>query len=81
MQQIPKWKVGQTQPASYHPKIGFQQQVNVQMRASLTESGYGFSIQNAHGAPLLNITFATEVEAKRAEESVRKFIEHVVDIT
>jgi hypothetical protein len=60
-----RWNVGKTRPTTYSPSQGY---------------GYGFSIQNFHGAPLLNITYAKEEDAKRAEASVRAAIENAVDI-
>lgn len=60
-----RWKVGITQPILYSP---------AQRR------GYGFSILNFHGAPLLSISYATEEESKHAEEAMRKAIENAADI-
>ena len=45
------------------------------------QQGYGFSILNAHGAPLLTITYATETKSQQAEEAVRTAIAHAVSIT
>ena len=60
-----RWKVGATQPVLY---------------SGAGRHGYGFSVQNFHGAPLLDITFATEAEAKEAEAAVRQAIENAVDL-
>ena len=63
--QQPRWIVGKTQPTNYGAS---------QMH------GHSFSIQDARGAPLLNIAYATEVESKQAEEVIRKAIENAVDV-
>lgn len=42
--------------------------------------GFGFSVQNFRGAPLLDIVFATEAESIAAEAAVRQAIESAVDI-
>ena len=60
-----RWKVGRTQPTAY---------------GAAQRYGYSFAIQNFHGAPLLNITFATEEESEQAEAILRKAIENAVDI-
>jgi hypothetical protein len=43
--------------------------------------GFGFSIQDSRGHPLLSISFATEKEAKLAESAIRKVLEGAIDIT
>jgi hypothetical protein len=43
--------------------------------------GHGFSIQDARGAPLVTISYATHEESEEAEAAVRKAIENAVDIT
>jgi hypothetical protein len=60
-----RWKVGKTQPTTYGASQSY---------------GYSFAIQNFHGAPLLNVTFATKEESEKAEAAVRKAIENAVDI-
>jgi len=60
-----RWKVGVTQQTMYGPG---------------QRHGYGFLIQNAHGAPLLSITYATKEESERAEAVVRSAIANAVDI-
>ena len=60
-----RWKVGNTQPTTY---------------GASQRHGYSFAIQNFHGAPLLNVTFATKEECEQAEAVVRKAIENAVDI-
>lgn len=60
-----RWKVGATQRVIY---------------SSAGRHGYGFSVQNFHGAPLLDIVFATEAESMAAEVAVRQAIENAVDI-
>ena len=60
-----RWKVGNTQPTTY---------------SAAQRYGYSFAVQNIHGAPLLNVTFATKEESERAEAAVRKAIENAVDI-
>jgi hypothetical protein len=42
--------------------------------------GYGFSVQNARGAPLLSVAYATEAEAKAAEELVRTALEKAIGL-
>jgi hypothetical protein len=61
-----RWKVGSTQATTYSSSQAY---------------GFSFAVQNFHGAPLLNITYATESDSKEAEETVRKAIEKAVDIT
>jgi hypothetical protein len=61
-----RWQVGETQRMMY---------------GSGQRYGYGFSIQNARGAPLLNVSYATEGEARRAEQLVREALENAADIT
>ena len=43
--------------------------------------GFGFSIQDFRGLPLLWISYETEREAKHAESAIRKVIERAIDIT
>jgi hypothetical protein len=59
------WKVGATQPVI--DGVGGRH-------------GFGFSVQNFRGAPLLDIVFATEAESIAAEAAVRQAIESAVDI-
>ena len=61
-----RWKVGVVEPTEYGP--------------SLTR-GFGFSVQDAHGAPLLTLTYASEAEAERAHEAVRKAVEAAADVS
>ena len=42
--------------------------------------GFGFSIQDFRGLPLLSISYQTEREAKHAEAAIRKAIEQAIDI-
>jgi hypothetical protein len=42
--------------------------------------GYGFSIQNARGAPMLSFTYPTEEEAERSRELVENAITNVTNI-
>jgi len=58
------WQVGKTQSTT---GIGGRQ-------------GFGFNIQDGRGAPLLNISYATEEEAKKAEEVIRQTIENAINI-
>jgi uncharacterized protein YhjY with autotransporter beta-barrel domain len=60
-----RWKVGETLSVSY---------------GASQHGGYGFSIQDARGAPLLNIAYKTQAESEQAEESIRQAIEGAVDI-
>jgi len=60
------WKLGNTQPTNFG--VGGR-------------LGFGFSVQDQWGAPLLTISYATEEEAKEAEIIIRKAIEKAVDIT
>jgi len=60
-----QWRIGATQPTTYSPS---------------QKHGFGFSIQNFRGAPLLNIAYATKEESERAEAAVRKALEHAVDV-
>ena len=43
--------------------------------------GFGFSVQDHRGAPLLSLAYETEAEAQKAEEAIRQAIENVIDIT
>ena len=40
--------------------------------------GFGFSIQDFRGLPLLSISYETEKEAKQAELAIRKAIERAI---
>lgn len=60
-----RWQVGTTQAVTYSPS---------------QRHGFGFSIQNARGAPLLNLSYTTEEEAKRAEALLRQALENAVDV-
>jgi hypothetical protein len=53
-----QWKIGRTQSVTYGSGPAGE------------GSGYGFSIQNRHGVPLLSIAFATEEDSKEAEAAV-----------
>jgi len=59
-------KVGKTQPTMFG--VGGRH-------------GFGFSVQDLRGAPLLSISYATEEEAKEAEAIIRKALEKAVDVT
>ena len=61
-----RWKVGATQPARYGPSGTY---------------GFSFSVQDSHGAPLLTLSYASEAEATRQEEAVRKAVEAAADVT
>ena len=43
--------------------------------------GFGFSIQDFRGVPLVSISYDTEKEAKAAEPAIRKALEKVIDIS
>jgi hypothetical protein len=43
--------------------------------------GFGFSVQDLHGAPLLSISYDTKEDAREAEALIRKALEMAVDIT
>ena len=43
--------------------------------------GFGFSIQDFRGLPMLSISYETEKEAKEAESAVRKAVEQAIDIS
>jgi hypothetical protein len=43
--------------------------------------GFGFSVQDGRGAPIVTISYATEKEAKEAEAVIRKALENALDIT
>ena len=62
-----QWQVGPTQSVRYGPPSNWNH-------------GYGFSIQNQRGGPILSIAFATEVDSKEAEAAVRKALEKAVHI-
>jgi hypothetical protein len=59
-----KWQVGKTQATT---GVGGRH-------------GYGFSVQDGRGAPLLSISYATVEEAKEAEAAIRKAIENAISI-
>jgi hypothetical protein len=59
-------KVGRTQPTQYSAARRF---------------GYSSSIQDARGAPLITIVYATEAESQQAEDAVRKAIENAVEVS
>lgn len=44
------------------------------------QSGHGFTVVNARGAPLVTIAFKTSEESKEAEEAVRKALRGAVNI-
>ncbi len=66
MTKFPPGKVGKTQPTMFG--VGGRH-------------GFGFSVQDLRGAPLLTISYATEEEAKEAEAIIRKALENAIDIT
>lgn len=43
--------------------------------------GFGFSIQDFRGLPILSISYETQNEAKEAESAVRRALERAIDIT
>jgi hypothetical protein len=43
-------------------------------------NGYGFSIQNRYGAPLLSVTYQTQEEAERAHRAVIEAIGNPIDL-
>jgi hypothetical protein len=43
--------------------------------------GFGFSIQDFRGVPLVSISYETEKEAKEAEPAIRKALEKAIDIS
>lgn len=43
--------------------------------------GFGFSIQDFRGVPLVSISYDTEKEAKEAESAIRKALEKAIDIS
>ena len=43
--------------------------------------GFGFSIQDFRGVPLVSISYETEKEAKEAETAIRKALERTIDIS
>lgn len=45
-----------------------------------TSGGYCFSVQDARGAPLVTITFATKDECNDAEEKMRSIIDKAIDV-
>ena len=60
-----RWKVSSTQEVSYSPAGRY---------------GYGFSVLNFQGAPLLSVAFDTEAAAGEAEAAMRKIIEGAADV-
>jgi hypothetical protein len=63
-----EWKVSSTKPVMYGSGPVGQ------------GSGYGFSIQDRRGAPLLSISFATAGDAEEAEVAVREALAKAVYI-
>ena len=61
------WKVSATQEVNY----GRVPQ----------DHGYGFSLMDGHGAPLVSFSFETKEDAKAAEYQMRAALEKVADIT
>jgi hypothetical protein len=59
------WKVGATEKT---------------VSGRMWRHGFGFSIQDFRGLPLLSISYQTEREAKHAEAAIRKAIEQAIDI-
>jgi hypothetical protein len=43
--------------------------------------GFGFSIQDFRGLPILSISYETEKEAKQAESAIRQALERAIDIS
>jgi hypothetical protein len=43
--------------------------------------GFGFSIQDFRGLPILSISYETEREAKQAESAIRQALERAIDIS
>jgi hypothetical protein len=43
--------------------------------------GFGFSIQDFRGLPLLSISYETETEAKKAELAIRNALAAAIDIS
>ena len=43
--------------------------------------GFGFSIQDFRGIPLVSISYQTEKEAKQAESVIREALEGAIDVT
>lgn len=60
-----RWKIGPVQRTTFGPSWSH---------------GYGFSIENFRGAPLLGLNFATKEEAEAAEVAARQMIEKAQDI-
>jgi hypothetical protein len=60
-----RWQVGPTQPVTYG--LGH-------------DDGYGFSIQDQHGGPLLTITFTVKEDAVVAQAAVRAALARAVHI-
>jgi hypothetical protein len=61
-----QWKIGRTQSVTYGP--------------GPAGKGYGFSIQDQHGRPLLSIAFDTKEDAEEAEAAVRVALAKAVHI-
>jgi hypothetical protein len=61
-----RWKVGETISTISGPSMVI---------------GYGFSIQDFRGAPLLSISYKTQEEAKEAAAAIRMALEAAIDIT
>ena len=62
----PRWKVGATEKT---------------VSGRTWRHGFGFSIQDFRGLPVLSISYETEEEAKAAESAVRKAVERAIDIS
>jgi hypothetical protein len=63
-----KWKVGPTQAVSYGTGPAGE------------GSGYGFSIRERHGSPLLSVLYAAKEDAEIAEAVVRAALAKAVRI-
>jgi hypothetical protein len=61
----PQWKVGATQQTVSGPSRRY---------------GFGFSIQDFRGAPLLTISYESEKEAKEAESTIREALETAIEV-
>ncbi len=66
MTEAPPGKVGKTQPTI--SGVGGRY-------------GFGFSVQDVRGAPLLSVSYDTEEDAREAETLIRKALEKATDIT
>jgi hypothetical protein len=43
--------------------------------------GFGFSIQDFRGLPMLSISYETENQAKKAESAIRQAVDQAIDIS